>query len=330
MRFDRYEASHQRSRLAGQLQARATRAGMPAIVLVLFGLPFVAVGLGAMLAGTGHIPLAAPKMNAPLWILAVFGLVFALAGGVVWNMAWRLHRANRRLRELGERNPELADYPWDQCGFTPPRWSRVIKGIGLLIFLALFLSMFNWWAFWSNGPWPVKMIVGLFDLFLVLAVWQVIMALGHALKFGPSRIEFGRFPFRPGETVSLYWQVPRGMARAANGNFTLRCVEEWYETRGSGRNRKRTLVQEQIWSGIGHLDQPCEILPGKTEELQFALPAEAVGTALSYRGSKAVFWELVIHLDLAGLDFRESYLVPVYRQAGGGGSSEPASLRLEQ
>lgn len=328
MRFDRYEASDQRRRLTGQLQARASQAGISALVLVLFGLPFVAVGLGAILAGTGRLPLAAPKLNAPLWILTVFGLVFTLSGGVVWNMAWWLHRANRRLRELGGRNPELADYPWDQRGFTPPRWSRVIKGIGLMIFLALFLSMFNWWAFGDNGPWPVKIIVGLFDLVLVLVVWQVFMALGQAIKFGPSRIEFGRFPFRPGETVSLYWQVPRGMTRAANGKFTLRCVEEWYETHGSGRNRNRTLVQEQIWSGIGHLDQPCEMLPGKTEELQFALPADAVGTALSYRGSKAVFWELVIHLDLAGLDFRESYLVPVYRQDGGG--SEPAPIRLEQ
>lgn len=328
MQFDRYEESRERKRLTGPLEARAVRTGAPAIFLFLFGLPFVGLGVGAILVGARLILPGALKINAPYWLLTVFGLVFAAGGGLVWSMGWRLARANRRRRELASRAPELADYPWNPRGFAPPRWARVSKGIGGLVFLALFLSMFNWWAFWANGPWPVKLIVGVFDGILVLAGWQVGIVLGRTLKFGPSRIEFARFPYRPGEPLLLHWVAPAGLSRAVKGEFTLRCVEEWYETRGSGKNRQRALVQEQTWGATGHLDQPQDILPGKTEDLRYELPSDAAGTTLCYRGEKAVFWELGINLDLEGLDFKETYLVPVYRQAAAGGVA-PAPIRLK-
>ena len=114
--------------------------------------------------------------------------------------------------------------------------------------------------------------------------------------------------------MTLHWQVPQGMSRATKGTFTLRCVEEWYEVSGSGKNRSRHLVHEQVWRATGHLDQPQEILPGKLTELRFDIPSDALGTALNVSGSqRPVFWELGVDLDLAGLDFKETYLVPVYR-----------------
>jgi hypothetical protein len=315
MRFDRYEESSERKRLSGNVQAHGVQTGLSTAGLFLFGLPFVGVGVWAGLAGAKLIPMDESKLNVPHWVLAMFGIVFALAGIMVWSMGWRQCRASRRSGELERRDPALADYPWDTRGFTPPRWSRAAKGIGGMIFLALFLSMFNWWAFFAKGPLMVKIIVGLFDLVLVFVAWQVGMLVGRTVKFGPSRIEFARFPYRPGETVSLHWKVPEGMSRPAKGKFVLRCVEEWYEASGSGKNRKRSLVQEQVWGATAHLDHPQDVLAGKLEELRFDIPSEAAGTSLSHRDARTVFWELAVELDLSGLDFEEKYLVPIYRVA---------------
>lgn len=313
MKFDRLETSSKRTRLPGDLQPRGVQTGMSSIVALLFGLPFVLVGVWASLAGLKLISIDESNLHAPHWVLGVFGTVFALAGVFVWSMGWRQLKANRRRRELEARNPALADYPWDEHGFTPPRWSRAVKGIGGVTFFALFLSIFNWWAFAAKGPWMVKIIVALFDLVLALLIWQVALLVGRTIKFGPTRIEFARFPFSPGGPMSVQWVVPRGINRVTRGTVTLQCVEEWYEVSGSRKNRSRHLVQESIWSATGHLDQPQELRIEMPEELRFDLPAEAPGTVLSGRDTKPVFWELVMDLDLAGLDFKETYLIPVYR-----------------
>ena len=296
------------------MQARGGQTGMAWVVLILFGAPFVGVGVWATLAGTKVVPIDPGNLHAPHWVLAAFGLVFALAGLMVWGMGWRFFRANlRRKRALANRanDPALADYPWDPRGFTPPRWAHAAKAVGGVILLAIFLSIFNWWAFGADGPWPVKIIVGLFDMILVWAAWQAVMAIGRTLKFGPSRIEFGKFPLRPGETAVLRWLVPKGIGRVAHGTFIFRCVEEWYETSHAGKGENKTLVQEQVWAMTCRLGQQVDLRSGKTEELRFDLPPDAASTSLS--NGKTVFWELVIELDLAGLDFKETYLVPVYR-----------------
>ena len=116
--------------------------------------------------------------------------------------------------------------------------------------------------------------------------------------FGASRIEFSKFPLRPGETAVLRWLVPKGASRIARGTFTLRCVEEWYETTSTGKNRSRTLVQEQVWAATGSITDGRVLRAGKTDELQFEIPADAPSTSLS--SGKTVFWELAIELDLAG------------------------------
>jgi len=316
MQFDRYEESADRKRLSGNLQPRGSQTGMSSVGMFLFGLPFFGFGVWATLAGLKLAPLDESKLHAPYWVLAMVGVVFALAGVMVWSMGWRQLKANKHRAELGMRNPVLADYAWDERGFTPPRWASAAKGVGGVIFFALFLSMFNWWAFFAKGPWMVKIIVGLFDLVLIWAAWLACLRVGRTLKFGPSRIEFARFPFHPGETLSLHWVVPNGLTHAAKGIFTLRCVEEWYETRGSGKNRSKQLVQEAVWSVTGELDEPRDLTPGRPEELRFDIPAEVMGTRMNAKDTKPVFWELVIELDLAGLDFKETYMVPIYRKEG--------------
>ena len=67
-------------------------------------------------------------------------------------------------------------------------------------------------------------------------------------------------------------------------------------------------------SGSWHLDEARTFESGEEIELRFELPADARSTQLNPGNSaeRAVFWELEAKLDLPGLDFEETYLVPIY------------------
>jgi hypothetical protein len=246
-------------------------------------------------------------------VLPVFCISFILAGLVVWGMTWTQFAANRSRLEAARRfpsEPAFADYPWHPDGFAVSEWTGVVKAFAWAIGMTVFLSMFNWWAFGTVSPWMVKGIVGLFDL-ITLAVWyQAVLQLLRAFKFGHSRIEFTSFPYRISKPILINWQPSRGVNRVNKGTFTLRCVEEWTETRGTGKNQTSTLVHEEIWSAKWLIEQPCTISFNDSMELRYELPADALPTRLS--ADRPLFWELEVKLSLPGVGFNEAYLVPIY------------------
>lgn len=272
------------------------------------------VGSAITLVGTKTIPVDPNSVHAPYWVLTVVGLVFALAGLVVWGMAWRQLASEKRQRERRSRRPDdlaLADYGWDPRGFRPSRWGPPAKALCVAAFLTLFLSIFNWFAFVDGGgPVLLKAVIALFDL---VAIWTWCVAgfkLLRTLKFGDSWIEFLKFPYPTDEPVILRWWPAAAISRIDKGSFTLRCMEEWLESRGQGDNRTTVVIHEEIWSGTWFLDTARTFPRQESMELRFELPKDAATTQLS--ADKTVFWELEVKLDLPGLDFKETYLVPVY------------------
>ncbi|MCW5551006.1 MAG: hypothetical protein KIS67_02450 [Verrucomicrobiae bacterium] len=316
MTLDRYETSADRHRLSGRTESRGSRTGFSTLGAFVFGGVFVLVGTLIIFVGTKVIPVDPKGVHAPYWVLTVFGAIFALAGLMVWGMAGRQYTANRRRKEVMQRHagePAVADYDWNPQGYAVNRWRRPARALGGAAFVTLFLSIFNYWGFWTQAPWMVKAIVILFDLILLAVWWQALLLLGRAIKFGGSRIEFAEFPFRLTKPVVVRWQPATGIARARRGSFTLRCVEEWFESHGSGKNRSTRMVHEQKWSGTWFLDREHTFQPQEDIELRFEPGADALPTHL--HAARPVFWELEVKLDLPGLDFEETYLVPVY--AGG-------------
>jgi hypothetical protein len=315
MNLERYESSNQRRRLPGRTEPCGSQTGLPTWGMFLFGIPFLGAGVVVTLIGLKVIPVNPSSVHAPYWVLTVFGAVFALGGLMFWGMARKQYVSTHRRREAVRRyrdEPALADYGWDPRGFEAPRWKRAVTSVFRAGFLALFLSIFNWCAFYANGPWMAKAIVILFDLFLVAVSFGAGVSVVRALKFGGSRIEFAHFPCRLSEPVVVRWQPATGIVRVNRGSFTLRCVEEWFERHGSGKNQPAQLVHEEISSGTWHLDEGRAFEPGKWVELRFELSADAPSTQLS--AVRPVFWELEVKLDLPGLDFAEIYLVPIYGQ----------------
>jgi hypothetical protein len=314
MKPDRYEVSSDgRRRLSGFIQKRGSRMGFPSWGGFLFGIPFVAAGALIVLVGTKVVAVDPASVRAPYWVLTVAGVSFALGGLMVWGMAWSQFAANRQRLQAGRQypnEPALADYHWHPDGFEVSGWDGAAKAVGWAIGLTVFFSIFNWWAFWGDGGWIVKAVVVTFDC-LGLAVWRRAgRQIGSALKFGHSRIAFTRFPYRLPEPVVIRWQPGNGISQVNKGTFTLRCVEEWTEVRGSGKSRSVSLVHEEIWSAKWILDQPRKLPVKDAVELAYDLPPGAPLTRLS--ADRPVFWELEVNLDVPGLDFTQTYLVPIY------------------
>ncbi|OGV75370.1 MAG: hypothetical protein A3K19_08910 [Lentisphaerae bacterium RIFOXYB12_FULL_65_16] len=302
-----------RRRLSGRTTRRGVQTGFSTRGTVLFGVPFVGAGAGIILVGTRVIPVDPSSVHAPYWVLTMVGLVFGFGGLWAWGMAWKQYASRRRQQEAMRRHTGVsafADYAWDPHGFEAARWQTAGHAVGGAVILTLFLSVFNYWAFGAGGPWPVKALVVLFDLIAVAAWWEAGLRLGRALKFGGSRIVFDRFPYPQSEPIVIRWVPADGIDQARNGAFTLRCVEEWFESSGSGEDRSTTMVHEEIWRETWRFDRAATFRPMRDVALRFEPPDDLPPTRLSV--DRPTFWELEVKLDLPGLDFVETYLVPVY------------------
>lgn len=317
MNPDRYEiTSDGRRRLTGFIQKRGSRMGFPSWGRFLFGIPFVAAGALIVLVGTKVVRVDAATVHAPYWVLTVAGVSFALGGLMVWGMAGRQFAADRQRRQAARQypnEPALADYHWHPDEFEVSGWAGAAGALGLAIGVTVFFSIFNWWAFWGDGGWIVKAVGVPFDCFGLVLWWQAGRQIGSALKFGHSRIAFTRFPYRLGESVVIRWQPSEGISQVNKGTFTLRCIEEWTEASGSGKTRTVTLIHEEIWSAKWLLDQPRKLPVKEAVELAYDLPTSVPPTRLS--ADRPVFWELEVKLDVPGLDFSQTYLVPIYSRS---------------
>lgn len=313
MSVGNYSESTEVHRLSGVIEKRGSQTGLSTVGMFAFGLPFTGIGVFVALIGAKIVPVNRSSVHTPYFVLIAFGAVFGFAGLTLWNMAWRQFQSNRRRAHALERHadePALEDYDWDPHGFHSHCWAKTAKAIAGAGFFALFLSIFNWWAWFAPGPIMVKIIVSIFDLVLAFVCANAVLTFSRAVKFGNSRIEFVRFPYRAVEPIVVRWFTPGGISRTSKGSFTLRCVKEWTETVGTGKNRSTSIVHEEQWSGTWSLDQPEDFPPGKNVDLNFQPPAGLPVTSLS--GPQTVFWELEINLTLPGPDFKETYLVPVY------------------
>jgi hypothetical protein len=313
-----YQESTDRQRLSGHLIRRGLQTGLSTLGAVLFGVPFVGAGVGIILVGMKVVPVEPRSVHAPFWVLTVAGVCFLAAGLFMWGVAVRQFNSNRRRATAGGSGAEavaLADYDWNRRGHQPWRWSRPLRSLGFAVALSVFLSIFNWWAFFSrDGPLMVKVVVSVFDLVLVFLWAHVLLLTARAFRFGDSRIEYTRFPYAVGEPAIIRWQAAGGVGNSIKGTFTLRCVEEWWEVSGSGKNRSRHMIHEQIWSGKWQLEAADDLRSGKMSEFSFVIPPEAKPTNLN--SMQPVFWEFEVKLEMAGPDFVESYLVPVYQTNG--------------
>lgn len=306
----------QRTKLVGHTTLPATSGGGGC--LVLFGLPFIAVGVGVSLLALGFIPLSPGRsQDAPVWLLGAFGAVFGMAGlGVSWlGVAGMLRaRAARARKEEHPLEPWYWDYDWDSRWAESGGLGPVFQAFLAFLFLTAFLSMFNWWAFFSDeGPLPVKLFVGLFDLIDLLVLWGAIYGLFQFFKYGKSRFHFARFPFRPGNSVEGGLEAGRALAAAPSLSLTLRYIEEVMETHRSGNKTSTTQVLYLLHEIKQELSAAQFANADAGIPISVRLPAGEFSNRLIE--SPRRYWELEVKAETPGIDYAARFLLPVYGTA---------------
>ena len=287
----------------------------PRSAFAMTGWPSVNYGILFILAGAGVGARAllgsAEGMHTPRTIVVVLAAIFALAGlylalnGVA---DIRRNRATAKRAAAMPAEPWWWDYPWRPEGIGNDTRREIVKALGFALFFAIFLTPFHWIGFFAPHPVP-PFAVGalLFDLVIVgLLVRATRLALMRR-RFGASWLRFKHFPFHPGDPLEVSLDGYGGLSAIPQLTGTLRCVQERYETRGTGKNRSTKVICYALWSATAVAERNRD----GGFDFSFDIPAGEPGCALRERPAR--YWELAVSSgEVPGVDYAASFYVPVY------------------
>ena len=275
---------------------------------VLLGVPFAAAGAATIALALGRGTIAeGGKLVFPPIAVGALGLCFVVAGlsFVVYGLVGVVRK--RGLAALRARYPDqpwMVDHAWDRWGGRDEGPDEIARTLWFVVFMTTFLVPFHWVAFASRErPFLFQLVTLLFDALGVAMLGRVVYLVARRVRYGPSRIAVARFPIAPGTTAELLLDGLSPVARALPIRATLRCIEERFEVRGTGKNRHRVSVPYQLYG------DEATVAPGETR-LCFDLPANVPGTRLSAQPPR--YWELELAAETPGVDFGARFLVPVY------------------
>lgn len=284
------------------------------IFLILFGLPFLGFGLGAILVALRGMVEPGPKGQNPL-VLGLFGLVFGGVGlGIMLFAVYGWKNAGRA-REIQARHP---DQPW----LWREDWAAArVKS-------STRATMISAWVFtllWNLVSAPLVFVVprevmdkgnnlallGLF--FPVAGVGMLVWAVRSTLlwrRYGTSVFEISRVPGVIGGRLEGVLHAPFQPGVAQELRLILTCVNEIHS--GSGRNRstwEKILWQEEsavpgASAGFGP--------QGAAIPVSFTIPFDCRDSDASNPGS-TIRWLLRAEARVPGVDYQASFEVPVFR-----------------
>jgi len=311
MEFRRVEPPQTQRKKLRKHRHRIRHFGRPGGGRVL-GVIFVLVGTIVMLMGAGVIPMGGGDSDEGSRRMAlVFGGMFAMAGLVAFFASQKAVKRHDRSKEMLARHPNepwLADYEWDSRGIDDGRRRQIRKSFLWAAFAVVWLAPFHWIGL--TGATVALVFMALFDVAILLLIGHAVYLLLQQRKYGTSRVEFDRFPYHPGETLDVGFTNPSiGAFRALR--ITLRHVEDEVKIRGTSKNRRYEVTSYQLYADTVETTGPGELNRAACPvALSLPLPAEDYTTRLSGRSPR--YWELEVHADKLGVDYRAVFLLPVY------------------
>ena len=308
-RASTYEPTAAELKPGRELRGHTNRSGttIHGVASAGFGMIFVVAGATVGMLGWQGKLNAQP--GVPLWLAPVFGLLFAIAG-----LAFVLHgiqglmrrRRIEQLREHHAHEPWVWDHSWDPTGSPDDSPRRIRQMIWFAVVMGIFMVPFNWISFFSpERPVVFQVVTTLFDLIVLWSVWRACYLVAQRAKYGATQLRFAQFPFAAGEEIEVTLPCAGALEGITTLDATLRCVQERYETRRSGKNRQSVVVSYEVWSAR----QRAETKRGELV-WRFQPPGDIGGTTLSERPPRS--WELEVKAETAGIDYAGTFLVPVY------------------
>ena len=276
--------------------------------LVLFLLPFCAVGVGALF-------VALQAMMTGDWATAGFAGIFAVtfggAGFGLMTAALLGRKSAARSAVLREQNP---DRPW--------RWredwasgSVADSNRGTMIAAWVFALFWNVISV-PAGFFAVRTALAernygvLFALIFPvigagLLVWAI-RATTRYLKFGASVLELTTRPGVIGAKLA-------GVVRISGDLFPpegFRAVLSSVNRRTTGSGKSRSTSESILWQEEG-MFHPARQATGTVVPVGFAIPADAQPTDGADLAN-AILWRLVLSAQVPGVDYVAQFEVPVF------------------
>jgi len=283
---------------------------------LLFGLPFLVAGGFTVAMGFLHATAKVQK-HSPTWLIVLIGSFFLAAGlflSIHGAMGLARRAAFKRESALHPGQPWLADYAWNQQGFTYSASKEMLKRfIGAVTWNA-FLVPFIWIGMTQRGTW-IFAVVGIIFGLLGLVFWvRWLKMVAEVLRYGNSFLAFDQFPYYLGSSFRARLRAPAHIQDLDQLTLTLRCVQEAYMTSGTGENRSSTVQCFELYQNQSTLTrEQLASFAGGFIPVQFPLPADKPGCQLA--NTPPVYWEIEARGTRGNAKdpaYQAYFLIPVY------------------
>jgi len=307
---------------------------------------WVWVFLAPVFLASGLLALKLAKNGLVLGIGVVL-IVLAVSQVVAAIGMFRLHARGKQLRRRFGDHPWTRDYPWDPTGHSDGTLKTTIRYIVAgLVFFAVFnvplilrftgvmgvvrtSGMGIGHASHPGVSPPVALVVICSLISLGFLYGMAILKSWRYLKFGSSRLVFQRVPYILGESFEAQLIPGRSIGEYDKMQFTLRCIQPVRQIIGRGKERKILTVFQPLYADRLELGKGQWRTGMPPLAMKFTLPDQKeLTTKISSPmadmqeeenpqplGMKC-YWELEARASIPGLDYKASFLVPIYDGAG--------------
>lgn len=177
---------------------------------VLFGLPFLLVGIAIEFVALDRIPA---RKHAPDWLIGLIGAFFFSAGAflVIHGLRGAARKAAHDREAVAQPGqPWLADYRWQREGTAFSAFNAMLSRLLAAVTWNAFLIPFFWVGL--NVPGVGRAFLAGACLFALIGLifWaRWLQMLGDLLRYGNSVLEFNTFPYFLGNPFEARLRAPR-------------------------------------------------------------------------------------------------------------------------
>jgi hypothetical protein len=295
-----------------------------AVFISLFALPFAAFGLFALV--TAIRKLLDGDMGPQSWFLVPFALVFCGIGfGLIYASFFgaRLLKQQQRAQAEHPTEPWLWRDDWAQGRIKGSTRSGMIGAWIMAVLWNLVSTPMLWILPQAAARKPIAYLGLLFPLVGVLLLVRAIrMTLAYA-EFGKTCFEMTPVPGVIGGELKgmIHTRLPHAPEHGIQ--LRLTCVNR--VTSGSGDNQNTW--EHILWRGEVNV-APGQFYPGPAGAsipVNFRVPWDAKSTD-STDSRNAILWKLEASADVPGVNYHDSFDVPVFRTAQTPAHPDPGNL----
>jgi hypothetical protein len=297
---------------------------------IVFSLPFIGFGIGAMVVAVSRLR-AGDRSGAA--VLGLLGLIFALVGTGLFVAVLAGRREGRRRERLENGHPEepwlwREDWAAGRCKDAHPSAAAGLWSFAVLWnLIALPGGFFGVRDVLTTGK-PGGLVGLLFPLIGVGLITAAVRASMRSRKFGASRLDLVTRPAAVGHGLGGVIRTPSDIRPADGFTLVLSCVRAVRTGSGKNRSTRETVLWQEEKRVAGQRG------PGGPQDgvvtnipVAFRIPADA--TPFDARNpNDRIVWRLRASASVPGVDYESLFEVPVFRTAESDAPATPETERL--